>query len=133
MKRRPTPPPLTKTERAALDHLVRRGAAALNPSDGNHLVRLWELDQADRRQERRTAGGTERANHELKSQLTQTSAEAGRYRAAWQSARRRAAHTTAALDAVLELPVVQAYMATLTYDDAPDLVHQAYEGPGGGS
>lgn len=115
--RKPTPPPLSRTEREVLDRLVRRGAGSMNPVDGNRLIRLWELDQADRRQERRSAGGAQQTIRELKQQVAATEAGATRYRAAWQSARRRAAHTNARLDATLELPAVQAYMATLTYDD----------------
>ncbi|WP_369183313.1 hypothetical protein [Streptomyces sp. Y1] len=57
MVKRPTPPPLTTTERARLDHLVRRAAARLTPDETGLLMRLWEHDQADREQERRSTGG----------------------------------------------------------------------------
>jgi hypothetical protein len=66
---RPTPQPLTKTERQALEDLIRRGARALNPTEGNRLLRLLELDQGDRAQERRTAGAADAHNQKLTSQL----------------------------------------------------------------
>jgi hypothetical protein len=70
MTKRPTPPPLTATERAALYDLITRAARAL-PTDGDckRLLRLRELDHADRKQERRSAGGTERTNNILKGQV----------------------------------------------------------------
>jgi len=67
--RRPTPPPLTKTERTHLDDLIRRGARALNPTEANRLLRLLELDHADRQQERRTAGGLMAQVQQLGGQL----------------------------------------------------------------
>jgi len=73
--RRPTPPPLTKTERAALDDLIRRGARALNSAEQNRLLRLLELDRADREQERRVAGGMERANRALQQQVKDLEAQ----------------------------------------------------------
>lgn len=69
MTKRPTPPPLTKTERGHLADLITRGARALNPTEGNRLLRLLELDTADRQQERRTAGGLGEANRQLRQQL----------------------------------------------------------------
>lgn len=76
MTRRPTPPPLTKTERQALDDLIRRGARALNPAEGNRLLRLLELDHADRQQERRTAGGLMGQVQQLGGQLKDTTTRA---------------------------------------------------------
>lgn len=52
-----TPLPLTQTERDHLDHLIRRAARHLTPDEQGRLLRLWEHDQADRQQERRSAGG----------------------------------------------------------------------------
>ncbi|MFD4397236.1 hypothetical protein [Kitasatospora sp. NPDC058478] len=49
--------PLTATERAHLDSLIRRAAYALTPTEQDRLLRLWEHDQADRAQEKRSAGG----------------------------------------------------------------------------
>lgn len=69
MTKRPTPPPLTKTERDHLAALITRGARALNPTEGNRLLRLLELDAADRQQERRTTGGLNEANRQLRQQL----------------------------------------------------------------
>lgn len=69
MIRRPTPLPLTRTERDALDGLIRRGAKALSPAEGNRLLRLWQLDQAERLQERRTARGLDKLNRELRRRL----------------------------------------------------------------
>ncbi|MGW4648070.1 hypothetical protein [Kitasatospora sp. NPDC004289] len=89
-RRRPTTPPLTRTEREVLDRLVRRGAGSMNASDGNHLIHLWQLDQADRERDRRSAGGAERANRELKHRAERAEADAARYCAAWASARTRA-------------------------------------------
>lgn len=74
--KRPTPPPLTKTERQALEDLIRRGARALNPAEGNRLLRLLELDQADRQQERRTAGAADARNQKLTAQLKIATARA---------------------------------------------------------
>lgn len=73
--KRPTPPPLTKTERQALEDLIRRGARALNPTEGNRLLRLLELDQGDRQQERRTAGGLMAQVQQLGGQLKDATAE----------------------------------------------------------
>jgi hypothetical protein len=70
MTKRPTPPPLTKTERDHLAALITRGARALNSTEGNRLLRLLELDTADRQQERRTAGGIQNQVHQLRQQLT---------------------------------------------------------------
>lgn len=148
--RKPVSPPLSRTEREVLDRLVRRGAGSMNAIDGNRLLRLWELDQADRTQERRTLGGAQATVGQLRTQLekatnsvdtarwclreeleqademcVERAREVARYRGAWQSARARAAHTSARLDATLELPAVQAYMATLTYDDEPP-AHDSY-------
>ncbi|MFD4658010.1 hypothetical protein ACFWP2_20570 [Kitasatospora sp. NPDC058444] len=58
---RPTPVPLTDTERTRLDHLVRRAAGRLGPDEAGVLLRLWEHDRSDRTQERRTAGGARAA------------------------------------------------------------------------
>lgn len=69
MAKRPTHKPLTKTERTELDRLIRRAAGAINSADGSRLVRLLDLDQADRAQERRTAGGMDRINRELAQKL----------------------------------------------------------------
>lgn len=74
MIRRPTPLPLTKTERDALDGLIRRGARALSPAEGNRLLRLWQLDQAERLQERRTARGLDKLNRELRRRLKEAQA-----------------------------------------------------------
>lgn len=74
--KRPTPPPLSKTERQALDDLIRRGARALNPAEGNRLLRLLEHDQADRQQERRTAGVADAHNQKLTAQLKIATARA---------------------------------------------------------
>lgn len=74
--KRPTPPPLSKTERQALDDLIRRGARALNPAEGNRLLRLLEHDQADRQQERRTAGAADAHNQKLTAQLKIATARA---------------------------------------------------------
>jgi hypothetical protein len=81
VKKRPTAPPLTKTERAALDGLIRRGAAALNPVEGSRLLRLLELDQADRQQERRTAGAMDTTNRALRQQLKDAEARLAAVRA----------------------------------------------------
>ncbi|WP_441251171.1 hypothetical protein [Kitasatospora sp. McL0602] len=70
MKR--TPPPLSRSERQALDDLTRRGARALNPVEGNRLLRLLEHDHNDRAQERRTAGGLQNQAHQLRAQLRAT-------------------------------------------------------------
>lgn len=74
MIRRPTPLPLTRTERDALDQLIRRGARALSPAEGNRLLRLWQLDQAERLQERRTARGLDKLNRELRRRLKEAEA-----------------------------------------------------------
>lgn len=79
--KRPTPPPLTKTERQALEDLIRRGARALNPAEGNRLLRLLELDQGDRQQERRTAGGLMAQVQQLGGQLKDMTAERDRFAA----------------------------------------------------
>lgn len=76
MVKRPTPPPLTKTERTHLDDLIRRGARALNPAEGNRLLRLLELDHADRAQERRTTGGLMGQVQALGGQLKDTTVRA---------------------------------------------------------
>jgi hypothetical protein len=76
--KRPTPPPLTKTERDHLAALITRGARALNPTEGNRLLRLLELDAADRQQERRTAGGLNETNRQLRQQLKDAEAEVKR-------------------------------------------------------
>ncbi|WP_051741189.1 hypothetical protein [Kitasatospora sp. MBT66] len=55
--RRPTTAPLTDTEQVHLDDLIRRGARHLTPAEAGRLLRLWEQYQADRAQERRSAGG----------------------------------------------------------------------------
>lgn len=75
MTKRPTPPPLTKTERDHLAALIARGARALNPTEGNRLLRLRELDQADRQQERRTASGLGESNRQLRQQLAAAEAK----------------------------------------------------------
>jgi len=67
--KRPIPPPLSKTERTQLDDLIRRGANAINPAEGNRLLRLLELDHADRQQERRTAGGLMAQMQQIGGQL----------------------------------------------------------------
>jgi hypothetical protein len=74
--KRPTPPPLSRTERQALEDLIRRGARALNPTEGNRLLRLLELDQGDRQQERRTAGGLMAQVQQLGGQLKDMTARA---------------------------------------------------------
>lgn len=89
--KRPTPPPLTKTERQALEDLIRRGARALNPAEGNRLLRLLELDQADRQQERRTAGGLMAKVQQLGGQLKDMTARAEM----WEQAREQECLMTA--------------------------------------
>ncbi|ABD94193.1 unknown [Streptomyces phage mu1/6] len=65
--RTPTHMPLTPTERERLDYLVRRAARHLGVGEEALLLRLWDHDQADRAQERRSAGGLraalDRLNH----------------------------------------------------------------------
>lgn len=75
MIRRPTPLPLTKTEHDALRGLILRGAKALSPAEGNHLLRLLQLDQAERLQARRTARGLNEANRELRRRLKAAEAQ----------------------------------------------------------
>lgn len=82
MIKRPTAPPLTKTERAALYDLITRAARAL-PTDGDRkrLLRLRELDAADRQQERRVSGGLNEANRQLRQQLKDTTDQLAAVRA----------------------------------------------------
>jgi hypothetical protein len=55
--KQPTEPPLTKNERAALTDLITRASRTLpTDSDRKRLIRLHNLDRADRRQERHAAG-----------------------------------------------------------------------------
>jgi hypothetical protein len=118
--KRPTPPPLTKTERAALHDLTTRSARTL-PTDGdrNRLLRLLELDAADRQQERRTAGGMERANQALTQQLKDTEAEVQRQRRAAENEqagkvrwRRRLIEAEAKLAALV--PIFEGFERLLT-------------------
>ncbi|MFJ6617602.1 hypothetical protein ACIQOW_08505 [Kitasatospora sp. NPDC091335] len=67
--RRPTLLPLTATELAQLDHLVRRAADRLGPDEAGILLRLWEHDRTDRAQEQRSAGGTRAAARRSAEQL----------------------------------------------------------------
>lgn len=117
--RKPVQPPLSRTEQAALDNLIRRGARAINPAEGNRLLALWEIHLANQDQDRRVIGGLGESNRQLRQQLTDTQkalnetrerllnaanvaaderALGRRYWAAWQSARRRAGETRAPLD-----------------------------------
>jgi hypothetical protein len=79
---RPTTSPLTATERAQLDRLVRHVARHAEPTVGGPLLRLWEHDQADRTQEQRSAGGAARGSIRLAQQLREATARAEQAEAA---------------------------------------------------
>jgi hypothetical protein len=75
-RHRPTTAPLTTTERAQLDRLIRHAARHSEPTVAGPLLRLWEHDLADRDQERRSAGGAARGSIRLAQQLRETTARA---------------------------------------------------------
>jgi hypothetical protein len=93
--KRPTTAPLTDTERASLDRLLRHAARHAEPTVGGPLLRLWEHDQADRAQERRSAGGAARGAIRLDQQLKDTTARAEQAEAERDGAYRERAHLTA--------------------------------------
>jgi hypothetical protein len=116
-RHRPTSPPLSHTDRKSLDGLVRRGARALNPIEGNRLLALWEQNLKDREQERRVGGGAQAQLGQVRQQLAALRAgeepvpghgipqTPGQWIAAWngQTPEQRLAHAQRILDAYTEI------------------------------
>lgn len=75
MTKRPTTPPLSKAERAQYHNLTTQAARALDPANGNRLIRLRDIDTTHRDQERRVIGGLERTVHQLRQQLAEAEAK----------------------------------------------------------
>lgn len=114
------PRPLT-TDRERLDVLVDRACRGLTPDEGAALrTAVGQLQQRATGAERQYELAMEGWNREADAQDQRVH----RYRAAWQSARRRAAHANAALDHLLGLPVVAEYLSTLTVDETVACDHR---------
>lgn len=62
-------PPLSKAERAELDDLIIQAARALPAGAGNRLLRLRQIEQDNRQQDRRTTGGLMAQVQQLGGQL----------------------------------------------------------------
>lgn len=99
---RPTHSYLTDTEVRTLDVLVRRGARALRPEECNKLISLFQHHVGDLQHARGVAGGLRQEMNRLRGNLRAAEDELQerrgiqwRLRAAWRSARRRAASVRA--------------------------------------